>query len=229
MQPVNFTYYCSTSSFSGSTFGALSATSPPGVSTTMGWNTGRNNPPLFSEMNWNLEVVRTDTQWLSTPTGSRPNMNTAGSGGGNCWVLGPLNGEFLTGNWTITMSFKSVTAGAAHTGQVHYRIWNGSDVSGSNATLTTGSFLTSSIASLPSNTTTIVPVSSSFVIPNVNLHNEYVFVQTYWSILTSPGGGPGNNNVDNDFVLGSTSAVITTAPFVSNKSYFVRWNSGDYS
>jgi hypothetical protein len=217
-------YYCSTSSFPGTTFGALSdGVNPPVTYTTRGWNTGRINPPLYCEMNWNQEVVRTSTQWQATPTQSAPNQNVGGSGAGNCWALGPVNGEFLAGNWQITMSMKSVTAAAAHTGRFIYRFWTSLTGSGENASLITSSYISSSVLSMPGNTTTVVAGTSSINLPYMNLRNEYIFIQTYWSVITNPGGGPANNNVDQDYVLGNiTSSLVRPTSFIShNRSGFV--------
>jgi len=216
--PVTKIYYCSTSSYTGTTFGALSdGVNPPATYTTWGWNTGVINPPLYSEMNWNQEVVRTSNQWQSPPTQSAPNQNAGGSGTGNCWALGPVNGEFLDGNWQITMSMKSVTLAAAHTGRFVYRFWTSLTGSGANASLITSSYISSSVLSMPGNTTTVVAGTSSIALPRINLHNEYIFIQTYWSIITSPGGGPANNNVDQDYVLGNiTSSLVLPTGFVSH-------------
>ena len=218
--PVTYSYYCSTASFAGTTFGALTRVAPPQTNTAIGWNTNRNNPPLYSELNWNAEVVRTDAQWLASPTQSAPNQNAGGSGTGNCFIFGPLRGEFFPGIWNITMSVKSTTAAASHTGQLHYRFWTSVTGSGANATLVTSSFLSSSIGTIASNT---VPVfmTASFTLPQIILRNSYVLVQTYWSIITSPGGGTGNNNVDNNFVFG-TGSIVKTSPFISDHPQFMR-------
>ena len=134
--PQNYTYYLSTSSFSGTTFGALSMTPPPTTNTTWGWNVRQNNPPLFSEMNYGLEIDGADpTHWSATPSASAPVLSVLGSGGGNCWMCGPFNGEFLQGKWNITMSVNAVTNKAAHTGRFHYRFWSSPTGSGANASL----------------------------------------------------------------------------------------------
>jgi hypothetical protein len=222
--PVTKSYFCSTSSFTGTTFGALSdGVSPPNTNTTWGWNTGRNNPPLYSEMNYNVEVPRTSSQWLALPTGSIPSQNTAGSGSGNCWIAGPIRGEFLAGNWFVTMSVKSTDASAAHTGQFIYRFWTSPSGSGQNASLITSSFISSSVLSIPNNTTGIAIGTASIVLPNINLRNEYILIQTYWSLLTNPGGGVPNNAIDNDYVLGVTASVVQTSQFVTSRARAVTW------
>lgn len=223
--PVTTTYYCSTSSFGSTTHGALTPVAPPTPSnTTIGWNVRTLNPPQFSEMNWGQEVVGTDvTHWLPSPTGSRPNMSATGSGAGNCFVMGPFNGEFLRGPWNITMSVIAVNNSSTHTGRFIYRIWQGSDLSGSNASLVTSSFLSSSIVTINS-TSVGKSLSGSFLFPGINLRDEYVFLHTQWSIVTAGG----NSNADNDFVMG-TGSVVNPTPFVGRRQQTVRWNSGDFS
>lgn len=222
--PVTKTYYCNTSSFDATTFGGLSdGVAPPQTNTIWGWNTGRNNPPLYCEMNWNVAVSRLSTQWEASPTSSSPTQNAGGNGEGNCWIYGPISGEFTSGNWIITMSVKSVNAAAAHTGQFIYRFWKASNEFGSGSALITSSFYSSSIASLPSNTTTTVSATSSIALNDIIFRNEYLFLQTYWSLLTNPGGGAGNNAVDNDYVLGATASLIISPSFIADSPQFIQW------
>jgi len=222
-QPVTKIYYCNTASFPGTTYGGLSENvAPPQTNTTWGWESGRNNPPLFSSMNWSWEVNRLNTEWQATPTQSVPAQNGI-SGSGDCWVYGPINGEFVPGQWEITMSIKSTTNAASHQGQMLYRIWTAPSGSGLNATLVTSSFITSSIATIASTTVPDFP-SASFVLPQVNLRNEYLFVQTYWSIVTSPGGGVGNNLTDNNFILGTGSLIRPTAFVTHSTGRMVSWS-----
>ena len=222
--PINKIFYLNTSSFTGTTYGGLSdGVAPPTTNTTFGWNTGRNNPPLFCELNWNQEVGRTSTQWQATPTSSIPTQNAGGSGAGNCWVVGPIHGEFLSGNWDVSMSMKQVTTAATHTGRFHYRFWSSPTGSGAGATLLSPTFFTSSILSFTNTLATVITGTGSFTLPRVNLNDEYLLIQTYWSIVTSPGGGVANNDVDGDYVLGVNSKIQSTG-FVTSRPSLVVWD-----
>lgn len=227
--PVTTTYYCSTASYTSSLgqpirFGALTPVAPPTPSVTAwGWNNGALNPPRFCEMNWKVEVLRTSTQWTVTPTASLPNNNAGGSGTGNSFIMGPFHGEFLPGNWVVTMSVRPISDPQAHSGQFIWKIWKGSDISGSNAERITGSFLSSSVVAMNGTTATFF-TSGSYFLPRINLRDEYIFIHTYWSIIASSG----NNNNDTDLLLG-TGSNWTPPPFVPDKSSFFRWigNSND--
>ena len=221
---VSNKYYCSTASFAGTTFGALTTTAPPQTNSTIGWISGRNNPPLYSELNWNAEVSRLSTQWQSPPTQSIPSQNAGGSGDGNCFIMGPFNGEFVAGSWTITMSIISPGNVASHQGRLLYRMWTSPTGSGATATLISSSFISSSVGVVASTTVPAI-CTASFVLPQVNLHNEYVLVQTYWAIITNPGGGVPNNATDNTFILGTGSLVNPTG-FVSNRTRATTWIQG---
>ena len=61
----------------------------------------------------------------------------------------------------------------------------------------------------------------------MNLRNEYVLIQTYWSIITSPGGGVGNNTVNNNFVFGTGSLVKPTLFVGHTKQNLVNCNAFD--
>ncbi len=220
--PVTKSLYCDTASFSGTTFGGLLEVAPPDTNTTWGWNTGQNNPPLYCEMNRGIEVSRTSAQWQASPTQSVPNQNTRGSGAGNCWIAGPYTGEFLSGNWNVSMSVKAVSNPSNHNGQLIYRFWTSPTGSGAGASLVTASFISSSIATI-TDASTIWVLTSSVSLPRINMKNSYLLVQTYWRIITAGG----NNNADNDFVLGTNNSVITTTPFVTSEPSVIAWEQSD--
>jgi len=222
--PFTKTYYCSTGSYPGTTFGDLNVTNPPSTNTTWGWIVGQNNPPLYCQMNRNIEVARTSVQWLSAPSTDSPNQNTGGSGAGNGWIFGPLDGEFVSGNWQITMSVKATTNAAGQDGQFIYRIWTCESGSGANPSLVTSSFISSS--SVTNLTTTPTALTTSVFLPRINLRgNGYVFLQTYWSIL----GASTQNGGDVDYVFGLTGSLVTTAPFVTSQARLVTWGHDEDS
>lgn len=152
-----------------------------------------------------------------------PNLQ-AGTNAGNCWMMGPFNGEFLAGNWQITMSQKCVTIGNAHSGRFNYRFWTAPTGSGEGASLITSTFFSSSILNMPANTTTVIAGTASVSLPNINLHNEYIFIHTQWSIITAGT----NNNADNDYVFGTTASLVIPPSFVTHsKQQILSWNISD--
>jgi hypothetical protein len=141
----------------------------------------------------------------------------------NVWTIITLKTFLYRGELRRGRLKSSVTAAAAHTGRFIYRFWTSLTGSGENASLITSSYISSSVLSMPGNTTTVVAGTSSINLPYMNLRNEYIFIQTYWSVITNPGGGPANNNVDQDYVLGNiTSSLVRPTSFIShNRSGFV--------
>ena len=217
------TFYFTTSAFPGTNFGGTStSTFTTTDQTTNGWNVGANAPPNYAEMNWNTEVVRNAIgAWTAAPSASIPNQSVLGSGGGNCWVLGPFNGEFTPGNWIMTMSFRAVSATNTHTNRIIYRVWTSPTASGQNATLVSPTFFSSS-AGVIASTTVRVPFTSSITLPSINLRDEYIFLQTYCMVVTAAGAA-GANNADMDHTLGSMSYIQPT-PFVSHsRQNVVSW------
>jgi len=217
--PVTRTYYCTTGSYSGSGFAALSPTAPnPFSASAYGWNMGTNSPPLWCELYRGVEVARnTAGRWFAAPSASVPN-NTIG----NCWAIGPLNGEFLSGNWQITMSVIAVLRADGQVGMLNYRFWRANNVSGSNATLISPTYFSSSRA-VPGNTSggngVVLALTSSTALSNIILRNEYFFIQTYWGIITAGG----NNGDDENYVFGPNSSLVKPTPFVGDRVTNVGW------
>lgn len=227
-QPVSTIWYYGSSAVGGTTFGSIGTIAPTPATTATRWNVNRNNPPLFSEMNYGAIVIRTSTQWQSTPSGSAPNQNTAGTGVGNCFAFNtPFNGEFLSGDWLITGSIIGTVQTATRTGRFVYRLWKSPSITGQNASLLTTGFINSSIATI-SNITTPVVTTASTTIENINLHNEYLFLQIYWSILTSPGGGTANNNTTQGIYIGQNFSSILPPPFVSHNTSKMEWITDEF-
>jgi len=221
--PVTKSYYCTTGSYNASGFAALDETAPNLFSATaFGWNMGQNNPPLYCEMYRGVEVLRnTAGRWFPTPSGSGVPNNTIG----NCWAFGPLTGEFLSASWQITMSVCAITRADAQVGQMIYRFWKADNVSGSGASLISPTYFSSSRA-VPGTTAggngIITPLTSSIPLPNINLKNEYFFIQTYWSIVTAGT----NNGDDENYVFGITASLVKSAPFVTSQARMVVWEQG---
>lgn len=166
------------------------------------------------------ELLKNIPQWQASPTQSIPSQDAGGSGRGNGWISSPFTGEFISGNWNISMSVKATTSVNGQSGNFIYRIWTCLTDSGGNASLVTSSFITSSgVISL---TTTPVNLTSSIILPRLNLHSEYIFIQMYWSITVAASGG-GSTNADVNYVLGPDS-TIQTSPFISSKSRIVAYN-----
>lgn len=219
--PITKVLYCTTGSYSGSGFAALLDIAPtPFSASAFGWVVGQNNPPAIAEMSGSYEVLRTDTlSWLSTPSASIPNRIR-----GNCWESGPYNGEFIAGRWNITMSVKSVTRTDSQVGNFLYKFWKGSDVSGSNATLISSTLFTSSRNPAVAGGTNAAALLSSLAaltcsanLPSAWFRNEYLFIQTYWNIVT----GGDNNGDDENLVFGISASVIKPTPFVADYPQFI--------
>jgi len=227
--PTTKTLYCSTGSFSGSRFPSLYESPQPVFSASAwGWNMGQNNPPSICEMNSGIEIARGSAQWQSTPTASIPNNNAGGSGGANSWIAGPYNGEFLSGSWQITMSVKAVTSTDSQVGNMFYRFWKGTNISGSNASLISTTYFTSSRNPAVGGGTaqvgnTLTKLTSSVSLPSTIFRNEYLFIQTYWSVVTNGG----NNNDDEGYVFGPTASLIRPTEFVANRSTVLGWMSSE--
>ena len=200
----------------------MNIANPPVTFTTWGWIVGQNNPPLYCQMNRGIEISRLSAQWLAAPSTDTPNQNASASGAGNGWMLGPLNGEFLAGNWQITMSVKATTNVAGQDGQFIYRVWTCESGSGANPTLVTSSFISSS--SVTNLTTIPTALTTSVFLPRINLRGkEYVFFQTYWRII----GASTNNGGDVDYVFGLTASLVTTTPFVTSQARLISWDLSD--
>jgi hypothetical protein len=223
--PVTKTYYLSTGSYPGTTYGGLLETAPPNTNTTWGWIVGQNTPPNFAEMNRGIEIIRNGGAWRAFVTQSAPNQTASGSAGGNGWMMGPINGEFVPGRWQVTMSVKSTTSAAGQDGRFIYRIWTCASGSGAIAALVTSSFIPPFISSsLVTNLTTTPQVTTtSIAMPQINLHGGYIFFHTNWSIT----GASTNNGGDVDFVMGSAASVIRPTGFVTSKTRFVTWSQSD--
>jgi hypothetical protein len=226
--PVISTYYFSTSSFPGTKMGALTTVQPPNSKSVWGWNTGRNNPPLFCQLNFGTEVIRTSTQWLGVPRPDSPSTNTSASGFGNSWMMGPFNGEFVQGQWNLSMSVASVTLASPHQGRFVYRVWTARSGSGGAASLVTASYISSSAISMSAVIGAVFVGSASFVLPSINLHKEYVFFQTQWSIMTAAGLPTTNTSVDTDLVFGTASILYPTAFVTHSSTSHLSWEQEDY-
>jgi hypothetical protein len=218
--PVTLIHYFNTAAFSGTSFGGITTTAPATTDdATNGWNVGTNGSPNYAEMNYSSEVARNATNaWTTAPSASIPNQNVRSTGNGNCWIMGPFNGEFTEGNWIITMSYRANSSANSHTNRIIHRIWTSPTASGQNATLVSSTYFSSSIGSI-SSTTTRVPFTSSIALSNINLHNEYILFQTYCMVQTAGG----NINADMDISLGTMSLVQPTLFVSHSRQNLVEW------
>jgi hypothetical protein len=201
-QPVTYTYYPVNAAAAGSSHGATSFTAPANTNLTWGWVVNQNTASVFSEMSRSIE--RAANTFRTVLTASAPNLV------GNCWVMGPFHGRFNQGLMKITMSVKATTSATNQDGRFVYRLWSSPTVTGVRAKLITGSYISSSIVTNASTTPTALTGSVNMSL--FDLHNEYIFVHTQWSIT----GPATNNNADINFVIGSAAANITLPVFISH-------------
>jgi len=204
--PVTYSLYMLTTTFPGTNHVALSSSAPADANTTWGWNMGQLTPPRFCQMDQGVEVPRTSLQWTTTPSGSVPN-NTIG----DCMVAGPYSGIFNNGRWEITMSVRAVTQVQGQDGGFIYRLWKSSTPTGVGATLITSSYESSSVVT--NLTTTVTPLYATVTYPTFIMRNEYILLQTWWSII----GASTNNTSDADFSVGATRGCIRTSYFNTYK------------
>jgi hypothetical protein len=125
------------------------------------------------------------------------------------------------------MSVKAATSTDNQVGNLVYKLWRGSNISGSNAVLISSTYFSSSrnpaVGGGPAQIgNTGTRLTSSFSLPSTTFRTEYLFIQTYWSIDTAGG----NNNDDEVLVFGNNSLVKPT-PFVAEQRQFIRCAGGD--
>ena len=147
--PVTKIYYL-TSSLLG-TWGGLTPTVTSQSITPTSWQYGKNNPSLYSEMNHGVEILRGNAAlWMAAPSQSVPNLTAGASTGStyvgypNSFVIGPLTGIFASGNWQITTSLEANTSAGNGQSRLLFRLWKGTNISGSDATLLNTGFITGS-------------------------------------------------------------------------------------
>lgn len=216
-RPIQYTYYPLNVRFVGTNFGGTSLTAPGNTNTTWGWNVGQNTPPRFCGMSFNVEVARASVRWTTSPTSSAPNNVI-----GDCWMIGPFHGRFDAGLMKITQSIKATNSSTGQDGRFVYRLWHGSNPTGIGAELITGSYISSSIVT--NATTTPLALTGSMNLPSFDLHNEYIFIHTQWSIT----GAATNNNADVNFVFGVTAANITLPTYISHPTTNVNLIQEEY-
>lgn len=220
-RPVISTYYFTPTAFPGTNFGGSTTTPTATNLTTWGWVVGNGNPVSSStwcQMDFGVEVARTSTQWKTQPTQSAPDNAI-----GNCWVIGPFNGDFAAATMSISMSIRAVTNASSQAGRFIWRIWKADNATGTIApSLITSSFLSSSLST--GLTTTAQVLSGSFVLPAFSLHHEWIFIHTQWGI-TTVGSNP---NSDADFVLGAASSSIRLPQYTSHQFVYMPFIQDDF-
>lgn len=217
-RPIVYTYYPLNTALAGTNFGDTSLTAPTNTNTTWGWNMGQLTASSACQMDFGVEVLRTDlTQWRSNITASAPDNVI-----GNCWVVGPFHGNFANELLRITMSVKATTNASGQDGRFVYRFWKGSNITGVGAGLITASYISSSIVT--NATTTPVALTSSVNLSTFDLHGEYFFIHTQWQIT----GVATNNNADINFVLGSAAANIIFPTYISHPTTNVNLIQEEY-
>jgi len=218
--PATQTYYMTNTAIGGAHY-ALSQTPPTFafLANASGWNVGAINVPVFWNSDFQTEVARATNK--NTPyTGIISSANV-----GNCIEFGPLNGTFLAGTWNITMSIKSNTLGTPGSGSFIYQIWKSADGSGAgtNASLLSSPYISSSIGRC---TTTVHQVlTSTVVLPDITLNNEYLLFSMQWRATVA---GVGNNSDINLFVGPTTQSTFNTPEFVSHPNTFLSWCGDEF-
>ena len=226
--PVIKTYYL-TSSIIGS-WGGLSETAPALFMTPTSWQYGKNNPPIFSEMNYGVEILRNNTGlWKAAPSQSVPNLNAgitiapAYPGYPNSFVIGPLTGIFNAGNWQITTSLQANTSAGNGQSRLLFRLWKGSNISGSDATLLNTDFITGSTIAAWVDTATLHRITASSTLPRITFNNEYLFFAPQFDVVVSSTAAVAN---DAHIWIGSNEGKITTALFTDTSvpaTKFMSW------
>lgn len=124
-------------------------------------------------------------------------------------VRAPLNGEFASGDWTISFRVIAKAAGGSQDGRMRVKVWQVPDLYDPNyvgaVEMTSGSVALSTVNNL--STSTAQTVSGQVpVTQNLVLSGAYVVVQCAWEI-TGAGG-----KVDCDVMMRTApdSKVVTT-------------------
>lgn len=188
--------------------GSVRDTASPSI-TSWGWRYGNISSPRWAQMKFQQVTdfaVSNPTWSLTGPTGSVPNPVL-----GDCWVVGPLDGTFLAGEWKISMSMHGETASPGGTANLNYKFWKAYSPSGSGVTAITESYFTSSIATftLPTITRT---VTASFTLPQFDMKNEFLFLQVFFHLLTSSA-----NSGAEAFMSFFNSSSLMSPPLMTHK------------
>jgi len=195
----------------GSNHGWLSLNAPALALQTAGWNVGQLVADRNCQMDFGAEVSRTSTNPVWQVAGTGLTGSLANSGFGDCWVYGPLIGQFLGGKWEITQSVYARANAGNQAGHFVYRIEKAFNGATSSVALISSSLLNVSSSNSGVLTTTTVRrlCTASYSLPAFTMNNEYLLFQTHWRI-TAAGG---NNNSTVDWIIGAASASIKTSPF----------------
>lgn len=173
-------------------------------STATGWIAATNAAGQSALLDSLTEISRTSADWSAT---LQPSAAPA-SARGDAWSTPtPMRGQFASGNWTLSMSVRSVTA--AYTGRfrLRWRVWASVNQNGSSARELTGATqvtaTTTANLSTSANTTLSVTWSPGAAIV---LDGEYVFFQLGIEIITAGSG------TTTDVNLRKNSAAAITTP-----------------
>jgi hypothetical protein len=200
-------FYLLNATASGSSHGSLrDGGSAPSVSvTSTGWTVGKVVAGDYSEMVYNTKNA-TGTFGATVLPNKPPVLN-------DCWrTQNPLSGTYPAGNWTIAMSFESVTHLNAGTSNLVVAMWSSvsqnSHIAGDPARKISGANIALSGFTTAS-TGVQVNTTGTWVAPAFTLSGEYLFMQCACQITVAGS----STTSDMVFVQDGTNSKITPTTF----------------
>ncbi len=196
--------YIKNAAASGSNHGSLQdGGSLTTATTATGWTVGKLSPTVYSLQDY--AVKRTTSDFGASALPSSGPDNTLG----DCWRSeSTLTGTFASGNWSFAVSLIAAT-GSTHDGRIRFRLYKGTDATGSGATqIGTGTSVLSAVTDLDSaaqNTTGTVSVASTV------FSGEYLFWQFAWEHTGAGAKTAGDVLIRVD----TTNSKITTTNFAT--------------
>ncbi len=207
MYYVSKSIYLSSSAYPGSTYlrgidahGSFVPYDLRPANSNTSWTVAKNASGSYS---W-MSASSAATVFTTTVKPNGPLATTRGPG----WVFGPYTGVFSRNTMSFQINYAATTTNAQQ-GLVSYRLWRGSNPSGTGASLITPTYQKSSIIIV--NATGNRVTASYLMTSSLSMQNEYIFLETAWGITTA-GGANGCNVI---FRPGSGS-FFRTGPYEDN-------------
>jgi hypothetical protein len=161
----------------GDNFGELQlGGSAPAVTVGPGWHVGNEAAAQYARMRFEAVEVP-DTAFSATvePSGApSPSL-------GDSFVLGPISGKFLAGDWNFSFGLRAVDAGGSQDGRLRIRLWKAGNLDMSDAVeITSGAVVTTTATDIAVGASSTVTASVS--LPEIVLNNQYLLLQLAWEI-----------------------------------------------
>ena len=197
------TLYIKDALASGSSHGSLQdgGTPPSTANTGTGWKQAKTAATAYFLMHYATSA--------STTSQTSPALPSTGPTTNDCWrTENTYTGTILAGTWNLALSIIATTAGAI--GTFDFRVWKGSNATGSGAVEITSGIVTGS-GPVTLSISTASNITASFTTgANTQFSNEYIFFQIAWKETTT-----GSSTTDNGLIrTDSTNSKVTTPSFL---------------